>query len=116
MDTGNILRRSQNTILNLLAIFGGAFSLVELSCYVAIFLYTRKMTNSMGSLLRESVIRERHRCNAISLLGQIVSWFIEFWYACIVGLVVNFYDSDLLREVTPILKHLDFVLIPLVQV
>jgi len=103
-------------ILFFFAISGGFLTILELVCYVAIFLYARKMTHLVGGMLKESVIRERHRCNAINLYGQIVTWVMEFWYIFVVGICVNYFESELLREVTPIVKHFDFMLIPLAQI
>jgi hypothetical protein len=41
---------------------------------------------------------------------------MEVWYLFLVGVLSTNYDMDLLREVAPLLKHLEFFLIPLVQV
>ena len=98
------------------AIFGGLLTVHELLCYISIYIFAKRTTNNVGGILRESVIRERNRGNAISLFGQIATWFMEFWYIFMVGFFVNYFDTDVIREVTPILKHFDFVLVPLVQV
>ncbi len=98
------------------AILGGLMTLTELFCYISIYLYAKKTTNNVGGILRDSVIRERNKGNAISLYGQIATWFIEFYYVFLVGFFVNYFNGDVVREITPILKHFDFVLVPLVQV
>ena len=50
------------------------------------------------------------------MVGQLASWVMEVWYLVLVGMLSTNYDMDLLREVSPLLKHLEFFLIPLVQV
>ena len=51
-----------------------------------------------------------------SMVGQLASWVMEVWYLVLVGVLSTNFDMDLLREVAPLLKHLEFFLIPLVQV
>ena len=50
------------------------------------------------------------------MVGQLASWVMEVWYLVLVGMLSTNYDMDLLREVAPLLKHLEFFFIPLVQV
>ena len=50
------------------------------------------------------------------MVGQLASWMMEVWYLVLVGVLSTNFDMDLLREVAPLLKHLEFFLIPLVQV
>ena len=50
------------------------------------------------------------------MVGQLASWIMEVWYLVLVGVLSTNFDMDFLREVAPLLKHLEFFLIPLVQI
>ena len=50
------------------------------------------------------------------MMGQLAAWIIEVWYAFLIGSLSPFYDMDTLREVATLVKNLEFLLIPLVEV
>jgi hypothetical protein len=75
------------------------------------------MNKNVGAkVLKSSVINERNHKNAITLTGQVATCFIEFWYLLLVPILSNFLDIELLREVAPVIKHFDLLLVPLVQI
>ncbi len=72
--------------------------------------------NVGAKVLKASVINERNHRNAITLTGQVATFVIEFWYVLLVTVLSHFLDIELVREVSPILKHFDVLLVPLVQI
>ena len=69
-----------------------------------------------ANLLKPAVIKQRNRANAISMVGQFARWVMDIWYAIVIGYIASIYNLDLIRELPPMLKNLEFVLIPIVEV
>ena len=72
--------------------------------------------NIAASILQPGVIKQRNRVNAVTMVGQLLAWLMEVWYLFFIAVLSGFYDIDTLREVASMLKTLEFVLIPLVEV
>ena len=90
---------------------------MEICFYIFLYSYLITLNRNIGAkVLKASVILERNQRNAISLTGQVLTCFMEFWNNIIVPILSHFVDIELLREVAPILKHFDIVLVPLVQI
>ncbi len=110
-------KSTTKAILYMYAIVGGVATLTEISYYITIYYYLTSINNNIGEkVLKQSVVKERNRRNAVSFSGQMASCVLEFWYVFLVGIFNNFYDTELVREITPILKHFTFFLVPLIQV
>ena len=104
-------------VLAVIGVYGTTLIILEIVFYINIHLYFIMMNKNVGAkVLKISVINERNHKNAITLTGQVATCFIEFWYLLVVPILSNFLDIELLREVAPIIKHFDVLLVPLVQI
>jgi hypothetical protein len=63
-----------------------------------------------------SVLKNRNKTNAITMAGQAASWIMEIWYIVIVGVLSTIVQVDILREISVVVKALEFCLIPFVQI
>jgi hypothetical protein len=107
----------KTTVLLLIAAIGCLLNITELGCYITIFCYLSFVNKrNASSVLKPSVIRDRNRSNSISLTGQAAGWIMEVWYIILVGVFSTIYKFELTRELSPIIKLFEFVLIPLVEI
>ena len=98
-------------------VFGGVLTIIELFCYLAYFQYIYYHDNNIAAVIvSEATILSRNKTTAISMVGQIASWFMEIWYIVLVGVLSTMFQVDLLREVSVLIKTSEYFLIPLVQV
>ncbi len=98
-------------------IYGGILTLLEIAFYIIIYFYLIIINKNVGAkVLNVSVINERNRKNAITLSGQVATCFIELWYFILIPVLSNFLDIEFLREIAPIIKHFDVLIVPLVQI
>jgi hypothetical protein len=96
---------------------GLAQTIVEISSYLILYQYLSSHNNkNMGQILKQSEINARNKVNAISLMGLVMGWFMEFWYVFLVGVLGYVFEKNLLREVSSVLKYFEFFLVPLVQI
>ncbi len=103
--------------LTVAGIYGVTLIFLEIVFYINIYLYVVTMNKNVGSkVLKTSVINERNHKNAITLTGQVATCFIKFWFLSLVSILSYFLDIEFLREVAPIIKHFDVLLVPLVQI
>jgi hypothetical protein len=49
-------------------------------------------------------------------VGQFAGWVMEIWYVLLIGLLSGFYNMEKMREFSSLVKDLEFVLIPLVEI
>jgi hypothetical protein len=92
-------------------------TIVEISSYFILFHYIAQHDNKTAiGVLHQSVIKKRNRVNAINLTGLVMGWQMEVWFIILVGILSLFIDSHVLGEVSTVLKHFEFYLVPLVQV
>jgi hypothetical protein len=63
-----------------------------------------------------AAIRERNHGTVITLTGQLATFALEFWYFALVNILFHFLDFELFKKVSPILKHLEVVLVLLVLI
>jgi hypothetical protein len=93
-------------------------TVIEIGCYVTLYQHITDHNKSIvaSKLLDPSVIRIRNKFNSISLVGQVLSWFMEVWYIVLIGFLSNIFHLETLREVAPFFKTFEFFLVPLVQI
>ena len=103
-------------IFLLYAIIGFIFNMVEICSYIILYHFVTSQNNNVERILDPSVIRIRNRANAISLTGLFAGWLMEFWYVILLGFLSPIFDSNILREVSTVLKYFEFFFIPLVQI
>ena len=109
--------KNRKKIVQICFVFGGIFTTVELICYMIYFWYIYNHDNKVAAvIISKTTLKSRNKRNAISMVGQIVSWILKVWYLVIVGLLASIFDNDMLREVSVLIKATSFLLIPLVQV
>lgn len=114
-EKANISFRKQ--VVRFCFIFGGVLTVIELCCYLAYFQYVYYHDNNIAAkIVSEATILSRNKTTAISMVGQIASWFMEIWYIVLVGVLSTMFQVDLLREVSVLIKTTEYFLIPLVQV
>ena len=110
-------KSTKKAILYIYAIIGGVATLTEISFYITIYYYLTSINKKIGGkVLKQSVIKERNQRNAVSFSGQMAGCVLEFSFVFLVGIFNNLYDAELAREITPILKHFTFLLVPLIQI
>jgi hypothetical protein len=98
-------------------LIGLGYTIVEISSYFILVHYIVQHDNKTAiGVLHESVIKKRNRVNAINLTGLVMGWLMEIWYIILVGILSLVVDSKVLREVSAVLKHFEFYLVPLIQV
>ena len=86
-------------------------------CYGIFFHYVTNHNNNVAAtVLKQLVIKQRNRNNAISMLGLSASWLLEIWYILFVGLFTFGFESSSMREIAAVLKDFDFLLIPVLQI
>ena len=94
-----------------------SFAICEITCYIILYTFINKHNNRLGAqVLKPSVVNRRNKINAISLTGQLAAWIMVTWYIVTIGFLNIFFNFELLREVVPFIKDLEFVLIPFVQI
>ena len=49
------------------------------------------------------------------MMGQLFGWIMKIWYAILFVFISLFYQHDALREIAPLIKDFEFVLVPLVE-
>ena len=68
-------------------------------------------------VIQPEVLKLRNKRNAISMIGLLASWLMELWYIIIGGLLTAIIkDPVYVRDVSTLIKMLEFVLLPLVQI
>ena len=108
----------RRAIVILYAIVGFSYTMVEIISYIFLYYYItfhNKIAIANG-VVDASVVRMRNRANAISLTGLFAGWLMEVWYIVFVGFLSVTLNSNLVREVSTVLKYYEFYLIPLVQI
>ena len=75
-----------------------------------------KIVEPRAVVANYSVVTKRNQANAISMVGQIVSWVMEIWYTMFMGFLPMYFKMETVREVSALLKNFEFVLIPMVEV
>ena len=69
-----------------------------------------------ATVVKPSIIKQRNKSNAVSMVGQLLGWLMEIWYIVLIGLLSAFFNLESLREFASLLKDLEFALIPVVEV
>ena len=104
-------------IISALSSIGALFAMIELICYIAIFHYISHHNKNVASVvLSDKVIKQRNRTNAISFFGQFAAWIMKVWYVIIFGILYAANIGGTVREIIPLIKNFEFVLIPLVEI
>jgi len=100
-----------------MSLYGGLYLSIELYCYSVIFYTIFKHDNTEAiKILNPSVIRQRNQANAICLTGQVLGFVIKLWYMVAIGVLAIGFNAIRVREISGILKSIDFVAIPLVMI
>ena len=103
--------------LTAIAILGTLLTMLELTSYIIFFHYVSKHNKNVAStILQPSVIKQRNQANAISMVGQIVAWVLEIWYTIFMGFLPIYFKLETVREASALLKNIEYVLIPMVEV
>ncbi len=103
--------------LRYVSFIGGLVTLVELVCYAAFFEYVFRHDNYLAiGIVPASVIQHRNKTNAVSMFGQVLSWFMEVWYILLVGILSTFVKMEFLRGVFVLIKCSEYCLVPMVQI
>jgi hypothetical protein len=80
---------------NGLATFGIFVTMVEASCFVALFYHLHNHNKTIAAaVVSPTVIQQRNRVNAITMAGQLAGWTMEVWYLVVVGLLAIPYSAD----------------------
>ena len=112
-----LIIKYENPVLILCSLATFSFVLCEITCYVMLYTFINKHNSGdVTKILKPSVINKRNKINAISLTGQVAGWIMETWYIVAIGFLNTIFNFELLREIAPFVKDLEFILIPLVQI
>ena len=99
--------------------FGISLQAGELICYILFFVYVYQHNKHMGEInaLQDAQIRDRHRKNAITMVGQIYSSVLEtvFMIILLVFLKTNVFEKGV-KELFILIKINGFGLMSLFQV
>ena len=68
------------------------------------------------TVVSQSVVKQRNKTNAISMVGLFVTWFLQVGHIIASGFIVFMFDMVWLREYTSLSRIVDFVLIPWIQI
>ena len=108
---------TKKMVITAIAGAGLMFTIQEILSYTILFHHISYHNNIIAAnVLSATVIKQRNRTNAISFVGQFLGWVMEVWYVILVGLLSAVYNMESVREISSLLKDLEFVLIPLVEV
>ena len=117
MEDSFVTMKVKKKSIAIIAGIGTIFTMLELTSYIIFFQYITKHNKNVAStILQPSVIKQRNQANAISMVGQIVSWVMEIWYTMFMGFLPMYFKMETVREVSALLKNFEFVLIPMVEV
>ena len=95
----------------------GVLTLIELCCYLSYFQFIYNHDNKVAArIVLLDTLRIRNRTTAISMVGQILSWFMQVWYTVLVGVLSTMFKVDLLREISVLVKISQYFYIPLLQI
>ena len=115
--SGNQSMEFRKSMVRLISSVAGCWMLTELCCYLGFFAHIFHHDNNIAiGVVAPSVLKNRNRTNAITMAGQAASWIMEIWYLVIVGILSTIIQVDILREISVVLKALEFCLIPFVQI
>ena len=90
---------------------------IELSCYIIFFHHIRHHNNTVATaVVSQSVLKQRNRTNAISMLGLFITFFLEVCFIIFVGIITTLFDQEWIREYPSALKDIDFALVPWIQI
>jgi len=90
---------------------------LELSCYIIFFHHIRHHNNTVATaVLSQSVLKQRNRTNAISMLGLFITFILEVCFVILVGIISTVFDQEWFREYPSALKGFDFALVPWIQI
>jgi hypothetical protein len=104
-------------MVRLISYVAGLWTLTELCCYLAFFQHVIHHNNSIAvGVVAPSVLKNRNKTNAITMAGQAASWIMEIWYIVIVGVLSTIVQVDILREISVVVKALEFCLNPFVLI
>ena len=103
---------------NLLSsIIGASLTIVEFGCYIISFSHIFHHDNYIAvTVLNQTIIKNRNRTNAVSLVGLFISWLLQVVYVVISGFVATMLDHVWLREYTSLLRIVEFAFIPWIQI
>jgi hypothetical protein len=110
------LSTKQSFITGLSSI-GIIYTMLEIISYAILFYHMNQHNNKVASsVVKPSVVKQRNKSNAVSMVGQFAGWVMEIWYVLLIGLLSGFYNMEKMREFSSLVKDLEFVLIPLVEI
>ena len=96
---------------------GIIYTMLEIISYAILFYHMNQHNNKVASsVVKPSVVKQRNKSNAVSMVGQFAGWVMEIWYVLLIGLLSGFYNMEKMREFSSLVKDLEFVLIPLVEI
>jgi hypothetical protein len=86
-------------------------------CYVIFFYHVTVHNNSIAAaILQPSVIKQRNRTNAISIIGLFATWTIQIGFILINSIILYFFELEWVREYLALLKDSFFFLLPLTEI
>jgi hypothetical protein len=89
---------------------------VEMSSYIMLFLEQKASTANVSKSLSETVVKNRHRTNAISLSGQFITCIAGGWYI-FMGLIITYITrSEKSREIAALFRVSQFGVIPAIEI
>ena len=117
MEDSFVTMKVKKKSIAIIAGIGTIFTMLELTSYIIFFQYITKHNKNVAStILQPSVIKQRNQANAISMVGQIVAWVLEIWYTIFMGFLPIYFKLETVREASALLKNIEYVLIPMVEV
>ncbi len=90
--------------------------LTELLCYISLFKKQLANNKTVENLLSQAVIRKRKKNNAVSMLGQFLTWLASGWYIGIGTLISYVIKSDDGREIAVVFRLSQFSIIPAIEI
>ena len=88
----------------------------ELLCYVTLFMEQKTSTASVSLFLSETVVKNRHRANAISLSGQFITCIAGVWYIFMALVISYAFRSEGSREIASMFRISQFGVIPAIEI
>ena len=92
-------------------------TMVELFCYLTIFAHIFHHDNHVAvRVIRPNVLQQRNRSNVLNMTGQFIIWLMRFSFILVVSVLTSLTNVEFVRELAALVKAIEFVLIPLVQI
>jgi len=91
---------------------------LELSAYIYIFHYIYRHNKSAfaNRILNQEIVQQRHKKNAITLIGQLSLWCLQVSTIVIGGIFATLSKSSLINDILVVIVSLEYLIAPIIVI